>query len=381
MSFENPLLQLRAQLRFIRDKVYYPKPDIYQLPQEVLHQQAARFGGRRWALFSDVNGTVDDPRRRPDQTLAPCLHEKSWLTVYSTGGDLSEVLKLVQNGRIPVPHIVVSELAGPIHILKPQSAIKPQTELCSTDFIQDQNFSRRLRKRFPREKVMGDVDSVIGRMNRDFADFYFGYRGIDKTQPGKDTSISRIRLEFTVTPGTPRKRIERFRGELQKHFDKQFPGLKVLIFQETDKDRKSGYHKVLLVPWGKEKAIIYLQKKLGINGAILAGDSDIDPLFDPSIGTDTWRVPVGKTLMAEAQMQQALHSRRVVEPIPSGTTVHRIYLHKNSNDWNPTIFLYDSARRSGSESVARAVRMADLAWEINRRNHYSQFDTAYIPAA
>lgn len=376
---EQKLLYFPQQIISFKDRIYKPKPDIYAFPKQVLDQQARRLNGRRWALFSDVNGTVEDPKSCPDTTLAPRLTTNSWLTVYGTGGNLSEVIALVNNGRIPAPHIVVSELAGPIHILKSEAATKPPTALQPSDYVQDPNFSRKLKRRFDKEAVMKGVDQIIGHMTREskLAAFNFRYRG----DVDKDVSHSRIRLEFTVPPVLGEKRKKPFIDELKAQFATLFPGLKLLIFQETEKDRQTGYHKILLAPWGKEEAIKYLQKKLGVNGAILAGDSGIDPLFDPSIGTDTWRVPVGKTLMAEAQMQQALQSRRFIEPIVNGSSVHKIYVANDKHaSWDPTIFIYDRARRSGSESVARAVRMADLSWKIHRRQTLSRYETTLLPA-
>ncbi len=339
------------------DKKYH-LPRVQNLSYSLLAKQILRqekHYGRKWVLFSDIDRTAY--RKGVDNSsLTKQIDDGFWGLVYITGRHLHGVVELLQSGKLKKPHAVATNVGTRLYYLDENSADKPERDLTCQDFIEDNEFIKKTRNcGFSKSDVHAKGKSLIQEMSYLNPDFHLEFQEQEKDINWKHigTIVDPFKVSFVYC--LPSECPNEVKKDFIKKIKEHFKGYCTVISIALDSPQKNTWC-LDVVPFAKDKAIKYLNKKMQVKG-VIAGDSgnDIHMLLG-QIGEatrDFLRICVGGT------------THDVLEEIAKVSIRQEIasWVFRKPNQSDEFMYAYIESRKDclGPISLARAMNEAEQA--------------------
>lgn len=318
-----------------------------------LHAQSELNSGRRWVLISDIDDTIFCWGKNGACTppgLVDHLQRRSIPIIYNTGRSLDSVIDLIKQGRIPVPDAVSTNLCGPLYTCQCEG--ESENDLSEEDFVEDLSFTEILRTQFEDGLINVDIPRVLSGIEKQF--------GV-AIQIVSSESSSPYSVKFSYKLGVTDHDVDVV--GLREAIGAIYPTFSDIYYQDWS-DPDCNTWSVTCAPWGKNGVIEHLVQILNLNGGVIAGDSgnDIDALLVALVDADFLRVLVGREV-PDTDLE-GLRSRLCV-----GTERERV-LFRESRESDKVFYVETmESRRHGPVSISRAMRMAEVRWQIQRMIH------------
>lgn len=349
----------------------------YGLLNKRLNGQEKRFG-RRWCGFFDIDGTTY--REGVDNTsLRDQIEEGLWGLTYVTGTDMNRVVRLINEGKIPVPLAVGSNLGTRRFYLKEHAANKSPATLTIDDFQEDIAFrseadhiaepGKTFRQTIHDRLLNNGFNLINAPFNQDKTPNVFSSFNLRFTQDYNETNFKlwceldphKLDLHISVNPQN-RALIQHYQEYLQRLYPQY--DLSIYYGYTPDKDKADqevwNVHFLPKNSWGKERFVQDICKLLNAKG-LIAGDTgnDIGQLFS-NYNTenikDLIRAAVGGSnqSLTEVIRDPSLNNER-----------HSSFRRLNINGMTD-LRVYDETHTplTGPASLARVMNILQRAWNI-----------------
>lgn len=236
--------------------------------------------GTRYIVFADINKTTE--RSDTDnKSLYETLKNHRLGFVNVTSLSLREVIGLINDNIIQIPHAIATKNGTRIHATTPTAFIKHPKEIAMEDFVEDMQYAGRIKNSgFKKEELLSTTkQAFFPSVHEVFPAIDIDLQKEDRGNNWQTWGIIEDPFEVVCDVTIPND-ISSATAEKFLQLAKDYYQGKNLFLLNNGKDKSGTTVKygLFILPSGvgKDTALHYLFKKAQASGALFAGDSEND---------------------------------------------------------------------------------------------------------